>query len=307
MHKSSSVSTDIGLVAHRSRLNKLAVNGGSIAYLDEGPRDGTPIVLVHGMPTSSWLYRRIAEQLANQGFRVIAPDLLGFGASDKPKGHEVYSMRNQSDRIIELLDHLKISKAIFTGHDLGGPWVFEIVDRHPEKIAGLVVLNTSAYAELMKPPLQARMVGGSMGPMMLKIMGSKVGKPMIHKFFVDFTGTGKALSKDVSYGYWLPLHEGGTRAFRAFAKELKNMMAQFSRYSDALRRLDVPAILIWGDKDPVLCRERMVPRFVADLKIKPEDVHVLSGASHFLQEDRPDEIARLISAFLRSRSADFRS
>ena len=305
MHKSSSLSIDQSLAAHRARLQKLGVSGGTIAYLDEGPKDGTPIVLVHGMPTSSWLYRNIAASLAANGFRVIAPDLLGFGASDKPKGHEIYSMRAQSDRIIELLEHLNIPRSIFTGHDLGGPWVFEIADRHPEKIAGLVVLNTSAYAELMKPPLQARMIGGPMGPMMLKMMGSRMGKPMIHKFFVDFTGQGKKLSKDVSFGYWLPLHEGGTRAFRAFAKELKNMMAQFSRYSSALRRLDVPAVLIWGDKDPVLRHELMIPRFVADLKIKPEDVHVLSGASHFLQEDRPQEIASFIGTFITSRRWDF--
>lgn len=297
----------MNLIAHRARLHKLAVNGGTIAYLDEGPREGTPIVLVHGMPTSSYLYRNISNQLANQGFRAIAPDLLGFGASDKPIGHEIYSMRNQSDRIIELLDHLKIPRAIFAGHDLGGPWVFEIADRHPEKIAGLVVLNTSAYADLMKPPLQARMIGGPMGPIMLKMMGSKIGKPMIHKFFVDFTGTGKALSKEVSYGYWLPLHEGGTRAFRAFAKELKNMMAQFSRYSNALKRLHMPAMVIWGEEDPVLSFERMVPRFVADLKIKSEDVHTLSGASHFLQEDQPEVIAALISSFLSARGAEFRA
>ncbi len=297
----------MNLNTHRARLHRLAVNGGTIAYLDEGPREGIPVVLIHGMPTSSFLYRNVSSQLVNDGFRVIAPDLLGFGASDKPKGHEIYSMANQSERIIKLLDHLKISRAIFTGHDLGGPWVFEIADRHPEKIAGLVVLNTSAYAELMKPPLQARMIGGPMGPMMLKVMGSKMGKPMIHKFFVDFTGTGKALRNEVSYGYWLPLHEGGTRAFRAFAKELKNMMAQFSRYSNALKRLDVPAILIWGGKDPVLRFEWIVPRFAADLKIKSADVHVLSSASHFLQEDQPDEIAAHISSFLRSRSADFQS
>jgi len=307
MPKSSSVSRNINLVAHRSRLNKLAVNGGTIAYLDEGPNDGVPIVLVHGMPTSSWLYRRIADNLANQGFRVIAPDLLGFGASDKPEGHDIYSTRNQSMRIIELLDHLTISKAIFVGHDLGGPWVFEIADHEPQRISGMVILNTSAYAELMRPPLQARMVGGPLGPMMMKMMGSKMGKIMIHKFFVDFTGTGKKLEKEVTYGHWLPLHEGGTRAFRAFAKDLKSAMGEFSRYAEALKRLHVPAMLIWGSEDPVLRQERMIPRFVEDLKIDPAEVHVLSGASHFLQEDRPYEIAEFIGSFIRSRRTDFPS
>lgn len=291
--------------AHRGRLQRVAISGGTIAYLDEGPKNGIPIVLVHGMPTSSWLYRNIAGLLADEGFRVIAPDLLGFGASDKPNGHEIYSTKNQSKRIVELLNHLAIPKAIFAGHDLGGPWVFEIADWEPERIAGLVIFNTSAYAELMKPPLQARMVGGPLGPMMLKMMGSKFGKPMIHKFFVDFTGTGKKLDKEITYGYWLPLHEGGTRSFRAFAKDLKIAMGQFSRYAEAIKRLSVPTILIWGADDPVLRHERIIPRFAADLKINPEDVHVLTGASHFLQEDRPHEIAALIGSFLSSKKWDF--
>jgi len=290
---------------HRGRLQKLAVSDGTIAYLDEGPKDGIPIVLVHGMPTSSWLYRNVAASLAEKGFRVIAPDLLGFGESDKPKGNEIYSTKNQAKRIVELLDHLAIPKAIFAGHDQGGPWGIEIADWEPERIAGLVILNTSAYAELMKPPLQARMVGGPLGPVMLKMMGSKMGKSMIHKFFVDFTSTGKKLSKQVTYGYWLPLHEGGTRAFRAFAKDLKNTMGQFSRYAEALKHLSVPAMLIWGMEDPVLRHDRMIPRFVADLRIEPENVHVLRGASHFLQEDRPNEIAALLDSFIPSRKWNF--
>ena len=94
----------------------------------------------------------------------------GLGASDKPAGHDIYSTRNQSKRIVELLNHLSIAKAIFVAHDLGGPWVYEIADHEPERISGLVILNTSADAELMRPPLQARMVGGPLGPMMMKMM-----------------------------------------------------------------------------------------------------------------------------------------
>lgn len=140
------------------------------------------------------------------------------------------------------------------------------------------------------------MIGGPLGPLMMKVMGSKVGKPMIHKFFMDFMGT--AIEKKVTNSHWLPLHEGGTWAFLAFARELKFMMSQFSRYSDAFKRIDVPATIILGAKDPVFRHEKIISRFAADLGVKPKDVHIIDGANHFLQEDRPLEITGHIATFV---------
>jgi haloalkane dehalogenase len=289
--------------AHRARQHRLAVDGGDLAYLDLGPRDGQPVVLVHGMPTSSWLYRRVADRLAASGLRVIAPDLLGFGASDKPAGHDTYASARQAERIVTLLDRLDVVEATFVVHDLGGPWTFEVAERHPDRIAGLVVLNTSAYADLMTPPREARMVGGPLGPAILAMMGSRLGRPLIRRFFTGFTHTGRALSHTATDGHWQPLHEGGTRAFRAFAVGLDDSMAQFPRHSAALRALDVPAAIVWGTADPVLRHDLLIPRFVEDLRIAADDVHLLDEASHFLQEDRPDDVADLIAEFVRTRIA----
>jgi haloalkane dehalogenase len=286
------------LAAHRSRLQRLAVDGGQLAYLDTGPKDAPPVILVHGMPTSSWLYRDVAARLASLGMRAIAPDLLGFGASDKPADHSAYSRSRQAGRLVALLDHLGLAKATFAAHDLGGPWTFEVAEHHPERLAGLVVLNTSAYAELMTPPKQIRMVGGRLGPAMLAFMGSRAGKPMIANFFADFTHTGHQLSAEATNGHWQPLYEGGTRAFRAFAVELDAAMAHFAHHADVLRHLDLPATIIWGTDDPVLRHERLVPRFATDLHIDPDDIHLLDHASHFLQEDRPNDIGDLIAKFI---------
>jgi len=289
------------LSAHRASLQYLDVDAGRMAYLDCGPRDAPTVLLVHGMPTSSWLYRSVAASLATRGVRAVAPDLIGFGASSKPAVGEVYSVPAQSRRIEALLDHLTIDAAVFACHDLGGPWVFELAGHSPGRVKGLAILNTSAYADLMTPPREARLVGGAMGPAMLAAMGSRIGRPMIRKFFADFTHSGRGLAADVTDGYWQSLHEGGTRAFRSFAVELDAAMGEFARYASTLRDLDVPATIIWGAEDPVLRHEALVPRFAEDLRVAADDMHVLDRASHFLQEDRPEDIADIIARFVHSR------
>lgn len=292
---------EITLDQHRSQLNFVNLPGGRIAYLDLGPRSGHPVLLVHGMPTSSFLYRKVARDLAAAGVRAIAPDLLGFGASDKPRDRDLYDYGRQGTRLTALLDHLNLPTATFVAHDLGGPWTWEVADRSPQRLSGLVVLNTSAYPDLMKPPLEARLVGGPLGPLMLKMMGSRAGRPMIHDFFTKFTSTQTPIDKASSLAYWTSLNEGGTAAFRAFSVGLKRIGTEWSRYPAAVRDLNVPATVIWGTEDPVLRHERLVTQFATDLRVPEQDIHRLSGASHFLQEDRPAEVAELIAQFVTIR------
>jgi haloalkane dehalogenase len=188
-------------------------------------------------------------------------------------------------------------------HDLGGPVGFEIAEISPARIAGLVVLNTTAYADAFRPPLQLRMLGGPFGPPMLAMMASRAGRPMVHDMLAGYTHTGRAIDRTVTDGYWRSLQEGTTRALRAQFLDLEAFLAGMSRQAAALRRLDVPATVIWGTADTVLRHERLVHRFVADLNIRPEDVHLLADAGHFLQEDRPADIADLVAGFVRTSVA----
>ncbi|WP_028049626.1 alpha/beta fold hydrolase [Cellulomonas sp. URHD0024] len=286
---------------HTAALKRLAVSGGHLAYLDVGPVAGPPVLLLHGIPTSSWLYRTIAARLAADGLRAVAPDLLGFGASDKPAGRDLYAARQQADRLLTLVDHLGLSQVTLVVHDAGGPWGFELVDRHPERVAGLVVLNTTAYADAFTPPRDIRALGGPLGPAMLAMMRSPLGRPMVHKMVAGFTHAGKSLDPAVTEPHWLALRDGGTTALRAFAQDLPAFTAEFPRYAAALRRLDAPAAVVWGTHDPVLRADRLVQRFVDDLRLDAADVHLLDGASHFLQEDRPDDIAELVQRFVVDR------
>ena len=286
--------------AHRARLHALDVEGGRIAYLDEGSWDGEVVVLLHGMPTSSWLWRRVVPGLVNAGFRVVAPDLLGFGASDKPADASLYAIPRQAARVVELLDALRIRSATFAVHDLGGPWGFELADRAPERIARLVILNTAAYRDGFRPPAVIRMVGGPLGPVMLRTMGSPVGRPMLAAFFRTFVGDPSVMTAEAVRGYWLPLHEGTTRPFRQFARTFGYTFANLDRWAAALHRLDAPALVIWGLLDPVVNGLKQSRQLARDLAIPEDRIHLIPDANHFLQEDRGPELAELIRAFIGS-------
>ena len=110
---------------HRARQRFIETDGGKIAFVDEG--QGPAILLLHGFPTSSWLFRNVIPILVENGFRVIAPDLLGFGSSAKPDDHALYSTEKQTRRILALMQFLNIKTWTQVCHDLGGPWTWEMI------------------------------------------------------------------------------------------------------------------------------------------------------------------------------------
>jgi haloalkane dehalogenase len=235
---------------HRARLKRLAVDGGEIAYVESGPRDGKVILLLHGVPTSSWLYRKVIPLLAAQGFRVIAPDLLGWGASDKPANLEEYSFERQAGRIKSLLQALGIERATFVVHDLGGPWTWEIAKRWPDLIERLVILNTTAYRDGITPPTAIKLVGGPIGPAMLAVMRSRIaGRTMIGDFIRQFVGHPERISREIVEGYWTSLNEG-TQAFLQMARSFGDFYTRLPEWGSAVDRLTIPAMIIWGETGP---------------------------------------------------------
>ena len=124
----------------------LEVDGGILHYVDVGPRDATPIVLVHGTPTWSFLYRELIRGLAGEA-RVIAPDHIGFGLSAKPPRDAFgYTPRDHSANLVALIDHLDLHDATLVIHDLGGPAGIGAALERPERIARIVVINSFAWS-----------------------------------------------------------------------------------------------------------------------------------------------------------------
>jgi pimeloyl-ACP methyl ester carboxylesterase len=118
-------------------------NGIRMGYYEAGPKTDTPpFVLCHGWPELAFSWRHQIKALSAVGFRVIAPDQRGYGATDRPDKVEDYDLEHLTGDLIGLLDHLNIDKAIFVGHDWGGFVVWQMALRHPERVAGVVGVNT---------------------------------------------------------------------------------------------------------------------------------------------------------------------
>ena len=114
------------------------VNGIRMGYYEAGPKSDTPpLILCHGWPEIAFSWRHQIKALSEAGIRVIAPDQRGYGATDRPEPVEAYDMEHLTGDLVGLLDHLKIDKAIFVGHDWGGFIVWQMPLRHIDRVAGV--------------------------------------------------------------------------------------------------------------------------------------------------------------------------
>ncbi len=122
------------------------VNGIRMGYYEAGPKtDAPPLVLCHGWPEIAFSWRHQIKALGEAGIRIIAPDQRGYGATDRPEAVEDYDLEHLTGDLVGLLDHLKIDKAIFVGHDWGGFVVWHMAMRHAARVAGVVGVNTPHY------------------------------------------------------------------------------------------------------------------------------------------------------------------
>ncbi len=263
---------------------------GDVKYIDRG--DGSVILLLHGVPTSSWLYRRMIDGLVDGGHRVIAPDMLGFGNSDSPKGYEIYSGENHATRLLALMDHLKIDSWSHVMHDAGGLWTWEMLKLSPKKIDTLIIFNSIIYEDGFYPPI--RMKPGIFAK--VSMWGYNNGittKTLLNKLFDMGLNEDNLTKKDIE-GYKKPLLENKTKAMYYFFTQTCNTLPG---YSTVLQNLDVPTMVVWGKNDKMLQWTPQSAQVKDDLKIAEKDIHLLD-ATHFIQEEKPEEINELILKFI---------
>ncbi|HWW46450.1 MAG TPA: alpha/beta hydrolase [Xanthobacteraceae bacterium] len=130
-------------------------NGIRVGYYEAGPaNDEPPMVLCHGWPELAFSWRHQIEALGRAGIRVIAPDQRGYGVTDRPEAVEAYDIEHLTADLVGLLDHLKIDKAIFVGHDWGGFVAWQMPLRHPSRVAGVVGINTPHLPRAPVDPIE---------------------------------------------------------------------------------------------------------------------------------------------------------
>ncbi|HEX2090558.1 MAG TPA: alpha/beta hydrolase [Actinomycetota bacterium] len=264
---------------------RAAVSGGEMAYVDAG--DGPPVVLLHGFPTSSHLWRREAWLFAER-MRVIAPDLLGYGESEKPLGADL-SEEAQTRYVDELLGQLGIERAAVVGHDLGGGIAQMLALDGEVDVACLVLLDAVCFDAW---PIE--------GVRMLQSGDPEQERP-------DFVEEILRLIFDTGIAHKDRLDRGGLAPFRA---AWRDDPAAFFRAARAitgrglagreaeLANLDVPTFVLWGEEDPFLPPE-LAERLGET--IPGATVALLPGCSHFVTEEAPQTVGPLVYHFLRSQ------
>ncbi len=288
------------IVEHRAAMKELPLpDWGTLRYLDEGPRSGSVILLVHGVPTSSWLYRHVITGLVAQGHRVVAPDLIGFGASDKPRDTRLLTPVRQAERLLVLMDHLGVDHWTHVCHDAGGPWSFELLERAPDRVERLVLLNTIIYRSGFHPPAHMRKEG-TLSRVLRKALRSEIVGPMWTKTLIAAGLRRRSLLTDeIVRGYNISMAEGTANAVVHFMTSLHRIERALPRFQRTLQAFGGPVLVVWGGRDRVLRGREQIPRLVRDLEIPKRDIHLLLRAKHFIQEEVPDTVVRHVDEFVR--------
>jgi haloalkane dehalogenase len=275
-----------------------AVRGATMAYLQEGA--GQPIVLLHGNPTSSYLWRNVIPRLRGRG-RVIAPDLVGHGDSAKlpGTGDARYSLAEHQAYLDALLDELDVREdVVLVGHDWGGPLAFDWARRHPDAVAGI------AYLETIVMPF----TWGSFGDIaeLFRAWRSPAGEQLVlqdNQFVEGLVPNAimRTLADDEWAEYLRPWRTAGEdrRPTLAWPRQIPidgeppDVHAAIEAIARFLSRTPIPKLFI--DVEPGLA---MTDRERSFARTFPNQTEVTVKGLHFAQEDSPDEIGDAIAEFV---------
>ena len=278
--------------------NYEVIDGVRLHYVDEG--SGPPILMVHGQPTWSYLYRKMIPPLVAAGYRCVAPDLMGFGRSDKPTNESVYTLRRHVELVTGLVEKLELKGITTVGQDWGGPIGLRYAIDHQDNIRALVILNT--LVKTTKIPLLFSLVFRSGGFSSFLIRRMDLFRKMAFGGRLMFK---RPMDPRAMEQYKLPHPTAATRAgIAAFPKMIpgndRHPNAQYISEIDAtLRQWDIPVLVMFSDKDIAFKVEE--GQRIADM-VPNGRFHPVRNAGHYLQEDVGEEIAERMVAFLRDEA-----
>ncbi len=279
------------LLPFRSHFLPVRFGAGSyrVHFLDHG--EGRPVLLLHGNPTWSFLWRRVMAGLEGSGLRVVAPDLIGLGLSDKPRALEAHTLRHHGQALLDLVERLDLRDVVLGVQDWGGPMGAWLAARSGGRVTGLVMLNTSVLT-----PRAFRATAFhrfSRLPVVSDVAFRLLNFPL--PLLGRAQGDARSISGDVAKAYAWPLRNVADRAAPlALARmvpyrEDHPTLAEMAQGDAWFRSFQGPAELVWGLKDPILGRALKRHR-----EALPHARVTETQAGHFLQEEVPDEIAAAV-------------
>jgi pimeloyl-ACP methyl ester carboxylesterase len=283
---------------NRIHYKSVKVDGLDIFYREAGAVDAPALLLLHGFPTSSHMFRDLMPLLSDR-YRLVAPDYPGFGYSSMPPaGDFTYSFDHLTDVIQAFTEAIGLRSYVLYAQDFGGPVGFRLAARHPDRVAALIIQNANAYVEGMTQEVHDWLLGLSKDRSTdARTKAAAIFElPYTKKQFLEGVADPSLVSPDS----WAHAQQGMDRIGN---KDIQyalhaNYASNFDRYEEwqaYFRRHQPPTLVVWGKGDFVFS----VPGAEAYKRdLKTIELHVLDGAGHFALETHAAEIAGLIRTFL---------
>jgi len=264
-------------------------------YVDEGPKDGEPILLIHGEPSWSYLYRKMIPIFVQADYRAVAPDLVGFGRSDKPADHKDYTYQRHVSWMQNWLDQMDLKGITFFGQDWGGLIGLRLVANNPDRFARVVVGNTGL-------PTGDRPVSDAF----LNWRKFSIETPEFRVGVIVKGGCKTTLPAEVIGAYDAPFpdesYKAGARIFPSLVPIAPDDPAAPSNRQawEVLQKFEKPFLTAFSDADPITRGgDKVFQKLVPGAKGQPHTT--IKGGGHFLQEDCGEELARVIVDFMARR------
>ena len=280
------------LASYKTNANYASVHSHQMAYWTAGK--GEVVLLIHGFPSAAWDWHYLWPHL-RQSYQLLAPDLLGYGLSDKPFPHQ-YSLLEQADLIEALLQQRHVKKCHILAHDYGNSVAQELLKRHHTErlsfqVSSLCFLNGGLFSESHRPLLTQKLLKGPLGPLLSRCMT----KATLSKSFTRIFGSNTPPKKEEIDTLWQLLNENnGRRVLPNMLRYLDERRVHRDDWLDAMQNTKVPLRFINGVHDPI-SGQHMLDRY-REL-IPNADSHAID-AGHYPQLEVPDQVLKLYTEFL---------